>query len=553
MVMVGANNWGGLPDRPNHFVDRKEECKTVITKLTNSPCQVVTITGPPGFGKSAIAVQVGHDLCCRHGVSVFYITLRNCTSLVCMANSLLRALRIVASERESPVKQAMHVFCNRTCETVIILDNAEDMLVESLGQDFINFVEDIAKMARFVRILVTSRLSMTFLDVESYQLSLNALQPEDAQEVLKLSGAKVVHEDAETLANLCGGVPLVLHTTASVLAKKSIKPKALISEFEKSPASGFNAFNIITLSRDHQIFHCLNICFERLSTDLKQGLIALSVFPTAFEAEDAQAVLKKHSEFTLEVHLQELVDNSLLQYDQIAKQYSIHAVIQAFCNEEAKKEEFNSLFAMAKKDFNCHYLELLKVFHNNFLSTKVTSTVQRFLVKRRHIRQAMLDSVQDPDLQLTCIDTANRVSPFLAKVFRKEKCLQIYEMYSKLCKDMNDDKRYSDCLTAEAYCILSHCACHLPCPSAVAKFKEAHAIQQRLGDKSSSMRAHCLIKLGRCISHYGEFEKGIQLIKKGMSIREMKKNEIQLAVAYKDMAGRRISSFVILLLDSITM
>lgn len=539
--MAGSQNWGGLPKplKAPHFVDRKEECKTVISKLTNTPCQIVTVTGPPGFGKSAIATQVGHNLCCKHSVIVYYITLRNCTSLVCMANSLLRALSIVVSERESPRKQAMHILCNMTCETVIILDNAEDMLVTSqLGQEFTEYVEDIAKTAQFVRILVTSRISMTFIDVECFQLPLNALQPEDAQEVLKLSNAKIAHEDAEMLAHLCGGVPLVLHTTASLLAKKSINPKALIMEFQKSPASAFKAFNFINLSRDHQIFYCLGICFDRLSTELQQGLISLSVFPTAFELDDAQVILKEHSEFTLEIHLQELVDNSLLLYDDVAKQYTIHGVIQAFCHDKAKSEEYKLLFVKAKKDFNCHYLDLLKVLHNNFISKKVTSTVQRFLVKRRHIRQAMLDAVKDPDLELTCIDTANSVAPFLAKVFRKEKCLQVFEIYTKLCKEKNDDKRYSDCLTSEAYCILSHCACHLPCPSAVTKFKQAHAIQTELGDESSSIRAHCLTKLGRCISHYGEMDKGITLIKRGMAIREKRKDEIQVAVAYKDLAGK---------------
>lgn len=536
-VVGGSQNWGGLPLKVHNFVDRKDECKKVVSKLTNSPCQVVTITGPPGFGKSAVAIQVGHDLCCHAGVSVYYISLRNCTSLVGMANSLLRALRMVASERESPLKQLMHVLCNMTCDTVIILDNAEDMLVNSIREEFSNYVENVARTAPFVRILVASRISMTFLDVDSFQVSLDALKPEDAQEVLKLSGARIMNDDAETLAHLCGGVPLVLHTTASLLAKKSINPKALITEFQRSPASAFKAFNFITLSHDHQIFYCLNICFDRLSNEMKESLIALSVFPTPFELDDAQVIMKEHSEFSLEIHLQELVDNSLLQYDNVSKQYSIHGVIQAFCHDKAKEEDYSSLYAKARKDFNCHYLDMLKVLHNNFVSKKVTSTVQRFLVKSRHIRQAMLDSVKDPDLELTCIDTANTVAPFLAKVFRKEKCLKIFEIYTKICKERNDDKRYSDCLTAEAYCILSHCACHLPCPSAVAKFKEAHAIQTKLGDESSTIRAHCLTKLGRCIAHYGELDKGIVLIKRGLAIREKKKDDIQVAVAYKDLAG----------------
>jgi hypothetical protein len=455
-----------------------------------------------------------------------------------MANSLLGALRIVASD--APVKQAMHCLCNLTSDTVIVLDNAEDMLLPSTRDEFCGYVENIAETAQFVRILVTSRMSMTFLNVDSYVLPLNALASKDAQKLLKTYRSNISDDDSEVLADLCGGVPLVLCTTASLLAKKgTIHPKALINEFQRSPASALKSFNLTTLSHDHQIFYCLNICFERLSRELQLALITLSVFPTTFTLGDTQFILKEHSEFSLELHLQELIDNSLLQFDPVSKQYTIHGVIQAFCKDKAKDDaNYRLKYEFAKKDFNGHYLDMLTHLQDQFVSKKAVAAVEQFLAKRRHIRQALLDSVNDPGLEKTCIDTANDVAPFLSKVLRKEKFLKIFEVYTKICKEKDDEKRYSNCLVSEAYCILSHCACHLPCPTAVSRFKEADSIQTKLEDESSRIRAHCLIKFGRCIAHYGELDKGVLLIKRGIAIREKRNDEIQLAVAYKDMAGK---------------
>lgn len=534
--------------RPPNFVDRKEECLEVLSKLRTGTCQVVTITGAPGFGKSGVAIQVGHDLC-LHGVSVYYISLRSCTSLFCMANSLLGALQIVASK--NPIKQAMHCLCNLTTDTVIILDNAEDMLLPSIKDEFCGYVENIAQTAQFVRILVTSRMLMTFLNVDSHTLRLGALQQKDSQTLLRTFRSNISNADSEVLAELCGGVPLVLRTTASLLAKEgTIHPKALITEFQRSPVSALKSFDLITLSHDHQIFYCLNICFERLSHELQLALISLSVFPTTFTLSDARFILKEHSEFYLECHLQELINNSLLEFDPVVKEYTMHGAIQAFCKDKAKNEEnkYKLKYEFAKKEFNCHYLELLPWLQEQFVSKKAQAAVEQFLAKRRHIRQALLDAINDPELEKTCIDTANDVAPFLTKVLRKEKFLKIFEVYTKICKDKEDQKRYSDCLTSEAYCILSHCACHLPCPTAVSRFKEADAIQTKLEDESSRIRSHCLTKLGRCIAHYGDLDKGIMLIKRGIGIREKMNDPVQLAVAYKDLAGIRITYLYYLLL-----
>ena len=503
-------------------------------------CQIVSITGPPGFGKSAVAIQVGHELIAQGKTNVYYVSLRTLTSLNAMVNSLLGALQILAGRE--PIQQAKHCLRSLTKRCVIILDNAEDMLLPQVKDEFCNFIGTVAQTAAHVKILITSRQSITFFSVEMFELRLDSLCPDHAKELLLTLESRVSEEDAEQLANHCGGVPLVLRTTAALLAK-GVDAKALINEFQMSPVSTLKSFSLNSLSHDHQLFNCLGICFSRLESDQQVALICLAVFPTTFTVADAQFLLRDLSEYKLGMLLQSLVANSMLQFDHLLKQYYVHNIIQSFCHDRANQEaDLYPVYQSARKMFNIHYLGKLKELYALFLSNNCCQAVQVFLINRLNIRKALKDSVSDPDLDEMCIDTAVEVTPFLAKVFRKEKFLVVFGKFTEACKASGDKKRYSDCLTAEAYCILSHCACHLPCPPAVARFKEADVIQKELGDDSSIVRAFCLSKLGRCFGQHKDLEQAIPLVRKAIEIREKHKDRIFIAVAYKDLGGKIINN-----------
>lgn len=535
-VTKAFNYWGGIPCRVPNFVGRKGHCSTVLEKLAPSdPCRIVCITGPPGFGKSAVAIEVGHELILQKKTHVYYISLRDLASLNGMVNSLLGACQLVASKE--PIRQAKHFLRTLNKHSVIILDNAEDMLIPQVKDEFCHFIEAVAETAANAKILITSRQSVEFFSVEMFELRLDSLCPDHAQQLLLTLDPNVAEDDAKQLAHHCGGVPLVLHTTASLLVK-GVDAKALISEFQMSPVSTLKSFSLNTLSHNHQLFNCLGICFSRLDADQQVALVSLAVFPTTFTVADAHFLLRDLSEYKLEMLLKNLVDNSLLQFDYLSKQYCVHSIIQAFCLDQVRQEtDLFPTYQTAKKVFNIHYLAMLKELFALFLSKECCQAVQKFLINRRNIRQALKGSSSDPDLEKMCIDTAVEVAPFLAKVFQKEKFLSVYGQLTALCKANGDKKRYSDCLTAEAYCILSHCACYLPCPTAVARFVEADKIQRELGDDSSLVRAFCLSKLGRCFGQKKDLEQAIPLIRRAIEIREKLRDRIFVAVAYKDLGA----------------
>ena len=49
-----------IPDELPNFVGRDKECKAVEHHLTDEVTRLVNIWGPPGFGKTSVAIRVAH-------------------------------------------------------------------------------------------------------------------------------------------------------------------------------------------------------------------------------------------------------------------------------------------------------------------------------------------------------------------------------------------------------------------------------------------------------------------------------------------------------------
>ena len=51
-----------MPDKIPHFFGRQQECQEILDHLTNQGTRLVDISGPPGFGKTSVAINVAHQL-----------------------------------------------------------------------------------------------------------------------------------------------------------------------------------------------------------------------------------------------------------------------------------------------------------------------------------------------------------------------------------------------------------------------------------------------------------------------------------------------------------
>ena len=81
-----------LPKMVPYFTGRQSECDEIMGHLTSDTTQLVTIWGSPGFGKTSVAIAVGHDL--QHkGMPVCWLSLRGLRSKAALTAKILSCIR----------------------------------------------------------------------------------------------------------------------------------------------------------------------------------------------------------------------------------------------------------------------------------------------------------------------------------------------------------------------------------------------------------------------------------------------------------------------------
>ncbi|TDD22371.1 AfsR/SARP family transcriptional regulator [Nonomuraea diastatica] len=215
-----------LPRRLAVFVGRADETAQLKERLAPGddapPGPLVIITGPPGVGKSALAVQVAHLVEERFPDGQLYVNCRAATPELPALTALevlgrfLRALGVPPHAVPSDLDEAAAVWRSRLHgrRVLALLDDAAD-----LAQ-----IRPLLATPFGTSLLVTSRETMTWGD-DYFQLELDRMSHADSATMLAgLAGAGRVAADAgqtASLVRLCDGLPLALKIAGARLAGRT--------------------------------------------------------------------------------------------------------------------------------------------------------------------------------------------------------------------------------------------------------------------------------------------------------------------------------------------
>ncbi|GAA0357324.1 BTAD domain-containing putative transcriptional regulator [Microbispora corallina] len=214
-----------LPRATAHFVGRVEELARLRSLLApgdeGAPQAVIAITGAPGAGKSALAVQAAHAVSGHFPDGRLYANLLGATPGVERLDGLevlsrfLRALGVGHENVPSQVDEAAATLRDRLegRRALILLDDAAH----------IDQVRPLLNLPHGNAVLITSRESFAMAD-DCVHLVLGGLGRSEAVTVLaKLAGAARIAADpiaAGRLADLCGGLPLALRLAGARLVER---------------------------------------------------------------------------------------------------------------------------------------------------------------------------------------------------------------------------------------------------------------------------------------------------------------------------------------------
>ena len=322
-----------------NVIGRSKELKEITTAIGTESEAAVLVTGGPGIGKTAVAMEVHRKLESNGNEerTVLLCLLRSKEAIVEVANSMILSCRANLSQPPEDPQYWLRNWSSRQEKKVcFILDNADDVLESGDRTAFVTILKDMRTLSncKITFVITTRKLFQLDPNLRMKCVRLRTLSREHAQELLL---SKVLNPDVkqglsktDKLVQLCGCVPLALCIVGSLLL--DCPEDQLIERLEEKPLDVLKEDE----SDENSVEKAIYTSFNFLREHEQKALVLLSVFPGSFCNIAAQAVIKEidyqgdHGSI-----LRSLKDHSLIETP-APYRYQIHQFIQTFAKKTDK-------------------------------------------------------------------------------------------------------------------------------------------------------------------------------------------------------------------------
>jgi transcriptional regulator with XRE-family HTH domain len=314
-----------LRDLPD-FTGRAQELARVSTALCRLRPPLVVLTGPPGYGKTSLAVRAANLVGDRFSEQLL-VGLGGTTSQPpsadVIASRVLRALTGQRCATGRTQEELQEVLADRSL--LLVLDDAA---AESQ-------VRAVLPRAGRTAVLVTSRRTLAGLD-GAERIPVDRLPAEDAQRLL----ATIVppdrgdEADLARLARLCDDVPLALRIAGNRLVSR---PGSTVQRLTERIAVRERRLDLLTAG-DLRMRTAFSASFAQLGSAAR-GLFRRFAMIDArtFGVELAAALLEELPGCAEDV-LDELVDSGLVQ-PAAGDRYALHDLLRLYAASELAAHE----------------------------------------------------------------------------------------------------------------------------------------------------------------------------------------------------------------------
>ena len=374
-----------LPSAPKPFVGRENEIKEIISELMSPIIFTIGLFGPPAYGKSSLAVHVGHRML-KQRIPVNYFDLNELTitfepSLTeddyhsnqgSNANVQPFVRRSLSTGRAYQKTVNSHHLLqwakNITRPSILILDNC-DSVYNKWQEEFQEFVMDlIEESSQQLTILITSQVEILF--VENFGVhKISELSQEASYTLISQLYPPIELVAQAELAKLVGNCPLAIKVILNLLKlPESVSPAELIEQLRQNPIKVLSARR---LPKKLNFTAVMTTATKYLSLTLKETAFFLSLFPGSFEG----GILQVPRDLTDDI--EELEIRSLVESYYVAsgtkKRYKLHELIKRYFAQAFQDlVRQNYLLHKFNKQFRFHYTHL---FSNYIQSLNFSSLV----------------------------------------------------------------------------------------------------------------------------------------------------------------------------------
>ena len=393
---------------PN-FIGRQSECEEIIGHVSSKSIRLVSIWGTPGFGKTSVAIAVGHALQSQ-GKPVYWVSLRGVHSKADLASKFLSLLRQLTTIKQpsgqclSIDEEVWQLFSSVSNPSTFILDNFDDWLESgspNAKEEVIQLLEEILRQNRMVTFVVTTRESLEFMDLHfkgHKGLRIRPLDKASANTLVSELLPNASTADCTQIAQICGQVPLAIKLMSSWISEDSAPPRQIIDDLMMSSTENriIEMLNNPDYPTRHRIQLLFDSSFKKLTMQEKDALISLSILPEGFSAEVAAAVLSDTGSVKVRKILGSLRRKSLIDSSSKPGSFTMHRLLQSFAREKGKKE-MPETFLNAKSRLNAFYVSLLEKLNEQFLTGNSMAAYIEFYENKKNIIESVVESCLDSE------------------------------------------------------------------------------------------------------------------------------------------------------------
>ena len=392
------------------FVNRKDEIKNVTNFLNfhSSNTQVVNVVGSPSFGKSCIAINVGHDMIQR-GVIVNYVNLHDIHSMDTLATRILNNARF-SLEGFSPQTALLEWLKRLKDFTLLIFDDCDDFVqpkkLTKKYTDFKVFIVNLTGLASecpltlSFKVLLTSRTSPLYLRLLTApfeEIEIKELQFKHADDMIMNMVPHLNSSIRHEIAELTGNLPLALRITGVLLSRRHpVELPTVLSRLKNDPIPFLtDELNPEEATKLKPVGTSINVSYMYLGLECQRCGRLLANLPGSFVKETAHAILSLMENVTDQC-LTALVESSLLEYDKDTDRYVFHRLIRLFFVyvQQLMEPSGSGEVREFKAQFFHHFTEYLDKVSQHFESSDLLPSEKGF-GSEEHNFMYLLENLRD--------------------------------------------------------------------------------------------------------------------------------------------------------------
>ena len=532
-----------LPDKLVNFTGREAEIQKVVALLTDEEMAVVSLHGGPGFGKTAIAIQVSHKLSEVHKIPVVFSQLTTATTVDEMIRQL--CLDVGVNHEDDPKPSLILWLKNIQKKMIWVMDDVDSLLEDKTG--FYGFVHLLRKSSnQQCQILTTSRTFCEIPDLTTDKVEVDEMDEEACMKLLKNICSQNNDKFLLRLAELCGHVPLAMCIAGSLVDEIEDSGE-LLQHLEKQPMKTLKRPN-----SNQYVNRAINLSYEKCSDEEQETFIRLSVFEGSFSKDAARTVVEKKDPFDANDILQKLVSRSLIK-EPTKHRYSIHLLIKHFLKDkqEGGREKSERARAQAMRAQVLMVEYYLKLAHqltmksyskdgykdNREALKRETSNIQNVLNICCQQEHPTSSDISECVIHSKIYTTSAK---FFSLFVRTIIPGSIVDEFLQQCAKMSDENKQLavkvnfDCLLADRERSKTIGESDQDFISKIEEIKKEFDTHYEVLKEDKSLCAHYYYQYGRYLSRKSESEKGKKRLNLRIDAREQLKKSLELRETLTD-------------------